>query len=119
MTLGKHATTMRRILSSLNEDTVRSESAPSLRATQSDVERLVSAMLNGSQVGPRVKAILGKDADVVSALESLSPAVHTVVAQWIISQGGKVGGSSASSVKAALRGMSQGEDEESGSVPLE
>jgi hypothetical protein len=100
----KHIVGIQKIYRSLDE------AAPAFRAGRAEVERLVSAMLSGSQVEPRAKAILGKDADVTAALETLMPDLHTVVSQWIIAQGGKVSGASAATVKTALRGMAQGED---------
>lgn len=113
--LGKYTNDMRRIMRSTERTVV--ESAPAFRSTQSEVEKLVEAMLNGAQVKPKATMVLGKDGDVDAFLEELKQALFPVVIWHIQRSGGKVSGASLSTVKTTLRGMAQGNAPQGEDVP--
>jgi len=86
------------------------EAAPVFRATGNEVERLVDAMLTNSKVQTKMRAVVGKDGDVEALVAELYQQLPLVVAAAVRNVGGKVGGTSASVIKAGLRSMAQGED---------
>lgn len=81
-----------------------------MRASRSEIERLIAAMVDASKVQQRIKQIMGKDADPVAFLERVRSALFPVVVNEIQRAGGKVSGASAAGIKTDLRGMAKGED---------
>jgi hypothetical protein len=100
MTLRKLANDVRRTLN---------EGAPEFRSGRAEVERLVNALLAGSQVAPKAQAIIGKDGDLAKLMAELRLALYPIVVHTLQKIGGKVSGSS--SVKADLRGLAREERE--------
>lgn len=101
MTLRKVSQDMRRILDEA--------AAPAFRSGRAEVERLIDAMLTGSQVAPKAQAVIGRDGDVAGLLAELRLALYPVVVHSLQKLGGKVSG--AGNVQAALRGMAREERE--------
>jgi hypothetical protein len=85
------------------------EASPEFRSGRAEVEKLIDAMLAGSQVEPRAKAVIGRDGDMAKLLGDLRLALYPVVVHTLQRMGGKVGGSG--NVQAALRGMAREERE--------
>ena len=85
------------------------EAAPEFRSGRAEVERLIDAMLSGSQVSPKAQAVIGKDGDVNALVAELRLALYPIVVHTLQKLGGKVSGSS--NVKAALRGLAREERE--------
>ncbi|MFA4971286.1 MAG: hypothetical protein WC683_01650 [bacterium] len=86
------------------------EGAPAFRTSQAEVERLLEALLGGSQVKPRLQAVVGKEGDAGAVLAELRQALYPVIVNCLQRVGGKVSGASAASVRTALRGMAQAEE---------
>lgn len=101
MTLRKLAHEMRR--------TLAEAAAPEFRSGRAEVEKLIDAMLAGSQVPTKAQAIIGRDGDMAALLSELRLALYPIVVHTLQKLGGKVSG--ASNVKAALRGLAREERE--------
>lgn len=106
--LRKYANEMMRIVRSTERRV--EEEAPAFRSTQSEVEKLVDAMLTNSKVQTKLRGVVGKDGDVEGLVAELYQAFPVVIASCVQKVGGKVGGTSASVIKTSLRNLSQGED---------